>query len=619
MGRLYLVARLAARDLKHRPGAAVLLLIALVTATATLTMGLVLHGTTSQPYATTMAATNGPDIVAQQTPDFAQNSNRIIAPPNLKALTALTKPGEAAGEPKVTAYSGPFPYTFARLTAGGHVGGALVEGRTTTASAVDQPDLTAGTWIRPGEVVIERSFADALGVGPGARITLNGRTFTVAGIAVSAAIPAYPRVCWFGCNVSSPPLPSNALPGLIWLTESDARSLVTAQEPLNYVLNIKLADPAAAEAFASTYDNKGSQSTPYLMAWQGISAADARLVAGEQQVLSVGSWLLGLLALATVVVLVGGRMATQIRRVGVLKAAGASPGLVAAVLLVENVSVALVAAVVGLLIGWLTAPLLTNPGAGLVGAAGAPAFTLATVGLVVGAALGVAVIATGVPAIRAARTSTVTALSDAGTRRPRRRALLIMLSARLPVPLLLGLRLLGRRPRRALLSTASILVTATGIVAVLLVHARMDYGFTGGNGLDNPQDDRLSQAILIISVVLLLLAIVNALLITWATVLDARHTSALARTLGATPSQVSAGLCAAQILPALAGALLGIPGGIGLVEAVSNSGSTLVMPPAWWLIAEVLGVVLGIAVVTFIPAWVGARRPPADVLQSEMA
>jgi ABC-type antimicrobial peptide transport system permease subunit len=618
MGRLYLVARLAARDLKHRPGAAVLLLIALVTATATLTMGLVLHGTTSQPYATTQAATNGPDIVAQQTPDFAQNTNRVIAPPDLKALTALTKPGEVAGEPKVTAYSGPFPYTFARLTAGGHIGGALVEGRTTTASAVDQPDLTAGTWIRPGEVVIERSFADALGVGPGARITLNGRTFTVAGIAVSAAIPAYPRVCWFGCNVSSP-LPSNALPGLIWLTESDARSLVTAQEPLNYVLNIKLSDPTAAEAFASTYDNNGSQSTPYLMAWQDISAADARLVEGEQQVLSVGSWLLGLLALATVVVLVGGRMAAQIGRVGVLKAAGASPGLVAAVLLVENVTVALVAAVVGLLIGWLTAPLLTNLGAGLVGTAGTPAFTLATVGLVVGAALGVAVVATGVPAIRAARTSTVSALTEAGTRRPRRRALLIMLSARLPVPLLLGLRLLARRPRRALLSTASILVTATGIVAVLLVHARMDYGFTGGNGLDNPQDDRLSQAIFIISVVLLLLAIVNALLITWATVLDARNTSALARALGATPSQVSAGLCAAQILPALVGALLGIPGGIGLVEAVSNSGSTLVMPPDWWLIAEVLGVVLGIAVVTFIPAWIGARRAPADVLRTEMA
>jgi ABC-type antimicrobial peptide transport system permease subunit len=610
MGRLYLIARLAARDLRHRPAAAALLLIALVTATATMTMGLILHGTTSQPYATTMAATNGPDIVAQAQPTYG--SNRAVAPPDLKSLMALT--GSRPGEPRVTAYSGPFPYTYARLTARGHLGGALVEGRTMTTAAVDQPKLTAGNWIRPGAVVIERSFADALGVEPGARITLNGRTFTVAGIAVSSAIPAYPRVCWFGCDISSP-LPPNALPGLIWLTEPDARSLATVNEPLNYVLNIKLADPATADAFATAYDN-GSGQSAYLNSWQGISGADARLVEGDQQVLSVGSSLLGLLALATVVVLVGGRMAAQLRRVGVLKAAGSSPGLVAAVLLVEHVAVALVAAGLGLLTGWLVAPLLADPGAGLVGTAGAPAFTPATAGLVIAAALGVAIAATVVPAIRAARTSTVTALADAG-RRPRRRALLIKLSARLPVPLLVGLRLLARRPRRALLSTASILVTTTGIVAVLLVHARIDQDLGAGSGLDNPQNDRLSQAVLVISVVLLLLAIVNALLITWATVLDARNTLALARALGATPGQVSAGLATAQVLPALAGALLGIPGGIGLVKAVSNG--TLAMPPAWWLVVAVLGVVLGVAVVTLVPAWVGAHRPPAEVLQSEMA
>jgi putative ABC transport system permease protein len=615
MGRAYLVGRLAVRDLRHRPGAAVLLLIALVTATATMTLGLILHGTTSQPYATTMAATNGPDVVAQSQPTYANNGSRIIAPPDLKKLMALTR----TAEPRITAYSGPFPYTYARLTGGGHLGMALVEGRATTGSGVDHPDLTAGNWIRrPGEVVIERTFADALGVRPGNRITLNGRTFTVAGIAVTSAIPAYPHVCSFGCDFDSS-MPANAEPGLMWLTEQDVRSLATASEPLNYVLNLKLADPAAAETFANNYDYNSASinAAPYLTAWQDISGQDARLVTNEQMVLSAGSWLLGLLALASVVVLVGGRMAAQLRRVGQLKAAGGSPGLVAAVLLAEHVAVALVAAALGLLIGWLTAPLLASPGAGLVGAAGAPALTPAAIGLVIGAALGVAVIATTVPAVRAARTSTVTALA-AVTRPPRRRGLLIKLSTRLPAPLLLALRLMARRPRRALLSAASIMVTTTGIVAVLLVHAHADYGFTAGNGLDNPQNDRLSQVMLIISVVLSLLAIVNALLITWATVLDARRTSALTRALGATPGQVSAGLATAQVLPALAGALLGIPGGIGLVKVVSK-GSALTMPPAWWLVAAVLGIVAGVAVVTFIPAWAGARRAPAEVLQAEAA
>jgi putative ABC transport system permease protein len=85
---------------------------------------------------------------------------------------------------------------------------------------------------------------------------------------------------------------------------------------------------------------------------------------------------------------------------------------------------------------------------------------------VVAVALAVALASTLVPAIRAARSSTVSALADAA-RSPRRRGTLISLSRRLPVPLQFGLRLVARRPRRALLSAASIAVTVAGIVAVL--------------------------------------------------------------------------------------------------------------------------------------------------------
>jgi hypothetical protein len=64
MSRLRLVGRLVARDLRRRPGQAVLMLLAITAATATLTLGLVLHGVTSQPYQQTRAATRGPDEVA---------------------------------------------------------------------------------------------------------------------------------------------------------------------------------------------------------------------------------------------------------------------------------------------------------------------------------------------------------------------------------------------------------------------------------------------------------------------------------------------------------------------------------------------------------------------------
>src|SRR5439155_1346203 len=80
-------------------------------------------------------------------------------------------------------------------------------------------------------------------------------------------------------------------------------------------------------------------------------------------------------------------------------------------------------------------PLLTESSAGLVGSAGTASLTWSTVGLVTAVALGVAAVATAVPAVRGARSSTVSALADAA-RLPRRTGWLIAISARLPVPLL---------------------------------------------------------------------------------------------------------------------------------------------------------------------------------------
>ena len=325
------------------------------------------------------------------------------------------------------------------------------------------------------------------------------------------------------------------------------------------------------------------------------------------------SSLLTLLAVASVAVLVGGRMADQTRRVGLLKAVGGTPGFVAVVLLAEYMVLALFAAAAGLAVGWLAAPLLSEPGAGLLGSAGAPSLTVSTVGVVTGVALGVAVLATFVSAVRAARTSTVHALADSA-RRPRRTRWLITFSTTLPIPLLLGLRVVARRPRRVLLGVASIAVTVSGIVAVLAGRAAMAADWEGPSSLD-PQADRANQVLLVITVMLVALAAVNAIVITWAAVLDARHASALARALGATPGEVSAGLSAAQVLPAFAGAVLGVAGGLALWAAIGDEHD----PTYWQLLAVVAGTVLVVAALTTIPARIGARRPTAEILQAELA
>src|SRR4029453_5045359 len=160
-------------------------------------------------------------------------------------------------------------------------------------------------------------------------------------------------------------------PGLVWLTQADVRSLTTDSDSLSYVMNLKLAAPDAPQAFvgANLAEPPGALR---LASWEEILEEATELARDTQILLLIGAWLLGLLAVASVSVLVGSRMADQTRRVGLLKAVGGTPGLVAAVLLAEYVLVAIVAAVAGLAVGSLTAPLLTESGAGLIGSAGTP-------------------------------------------------------------------------------------------------------------------------------------------------------------------------------------------------------------------------------------------------------
>jgi ABC-type antimicrobial peptide transport system permease subunit len=434
----------------------------------------------------------------------------------------------------------------------------------------------------------------------GDRLTLGSKTFVITGTAVTAAVADYPDVCWaLGCfivgNISS----SN--PGLVWATEADTAQIAGADGPVGYFVNLKLSDPAGAIAFADHYNAIGSQSSPYLYTWQSIRDGDAQVIAKVRTVLSTGSWLLALLAVASVAVLVGGRMAEQTRRVGLLKAVGGTPGFVAVVFLLEHVMVGLCAACVGLVAGWLAAPLVDGPGAGLIGAPGAPTVSGSSVAFVCALAVGIAIVATFGPAIRAARRSTVAALNDAA-RPPRRRAAVIRLSTHLPVPLLLGTRLAIRRPRRLLLSVFSTAVTASGLVAVLTIRARSSSWSLG------PQ---VLQATTILSAMLVALSAVNATFIAWTTVLESRHSAALARALGATPRQITTGLCVAQLLPALLGALLGIPGGIALYNAARNGPGSTPIPSVPSLCAVVVLILVVVAILAAVPTRIGERRPIA--------
>lgn len=590
MGRLTLIARLALRDLRHRPVEALLVLVAITAATATLALGLMLRGaSTDQSYRQTRAVTAGPDVVATN-----------VSTSDLPSVLVQAKKAGAA------AIGGPYPVASVLMSARGYTAGVTAEGRDQALGSVDRPEIVQGAWVRGDGVVVERSFAAALGLQVGDQVILDGKGFRVAGIAITAASPPYPETGFMPHEAATDP-------GLVWLTRADATSLATSAAPLTYTVEVKLADPATT-ALAGLDGFTGNWTS-----WQAIAAQDAKEIANEQLVLDVGSWLLGLLAVASVAVLVGGRLAEQTRRVGLLKAVGGSPGLVTLVLLAEYLMLALVAAVAGLVAGRLAVPTLTDFSffAGLRAAPAEPPVTETTVAIAVGVSLAIAVLATVVPALRASRTSTVRALADAA-RAPSRRARLTALSAWLPGPMLLGLRLAARRPGRSLLSAASVAITVTALVAVLIYHASHVQPPPSSATVGGPPANPVSQVMLVLTVALVILAAVNTIFTAWATVLDARYPAALARTLGTTPRQIGAAMSAAQLLPALPGALIGVPAGVGLYAAVS-SGAALTVPSAKWVTAVVAGVLLAMALLTAVPARLGAHGSVSRILRSESA
>ena len=135
------------------------------------------------------------------------------------------------------------------------------------------------------------------------------------GTAVTAAIPAYPNVCSGaeGCFLANGVSAYN--PGLVWATQADARRIVGSNVgPDAYYLNLKLNDPTAP-ARSPTATTRTPRRPSLLFSWQRIHDGAPRRSPRCRQSCR-GSWLLALLAIASVAMLVGGRMVEQTRRVG---------------------------------------------------------------------------------------------------------------------------------------------------------------------------------------------------------------------------------------------------------------------------------------------------------------
>ncbi|MFD3586791.1 ABC transporter permease [Streptomyces sp. NPDC058683] len=591
MGRFLLVFRLVWSDVRRHPGQAAMLLLSLTVATGMLALGASLGGATETLYRHTRAVTDGPDVVA-------------VSPDNSAHTTATQD--ALTSDPAVAAHSGPYLQYYSKLSAKGSTSHVVVTAAAAKPGPVDRPLVTSGSWVRTGGVVVERGFATALGVRVGDHVTVAGRSLPVVGTAVSAATTVYPFA-----QLTGPDGGPSDYSGLVWMTEQDTRPLASKHLSVSSLLYLKLRNPDATEAFVNAH--RGPSVYANFQSWQFMIGQDATIIESSQPILVIGSWLLSFLAIAGVATLAAGRAAKQTRRVGLLKAVGATPGLIATVLLTEYVTLALLADALGLLAARFTQPAIANPTASLLTTSDGPSGGTIVFTTVV--ALAVAILTTLGPTLRALRTETVAALADTA-RRPDHRARLTRLSAMLPVPVLLGMRLIARRPGRAFLQACSITATVITLTALLIIYVQrqVSYGISSPH-LGNLKDAQSRHMIVAVAAALVVLAAVNTLTTTWTTALEARHTMAVARTLGATPGQVTAGLSAAQLLPTVPGALVGIP--LGIAFCWPFSAANTIYPPAWWLFAAALAVVVATAALTALPARVAARRSVAQTLSAE--
>jgi putative ABC transport system permease protein len=162
------------------------------------------------------------------------------------AVSAL--PGVELGPltqlPGLSAASGPFKGLDTSIAYRGREAGIHLEGRPSGLSAVDRPLLVAGAWARGRGVVVERGFAQRMGLRPGDRVrvrtTAGSASLTVAGVAVTTA----PRR-----NRLSPAAVGYVRPALL-------PSIVPNRRTYGSTVMLRLADPKRTGEFARWIESR---------------------------------------------------------------------------------------------------------------------------------------------------------------------------------------------------------------------------------------------------------------------------------------------------------------------------------------------------------------------------
>ncbi len=472
---------------------------------------------------------------------------------------------------------------------------------------VNAPVRTAGSALREDGIVLERSFAEALGleVGTPLRVAAAGGpvVLPILGTAISPSQPRYPR--------------SN--PGVAWVTRATLERIAPDRSGWTWNQAIRLTNAAAASAFAARAAASLPPDTAFITTWEDQREEALRDAQPLTIILTTYTILLLVVVFAVVAILVGARASAQHREIGLLKAVGFTPRQVTALFALETAALGLVAVVIGFAIGVLLAPRLAAPSVETM--LGSPTAAANPWHLLI-ASIPVLLVLIGSARSSTRRATRFSALQaiEAGTAAPAPRSRLAraLSGAALPIPLALGLKDLLARRHRATRLAGAIVVTGAAIVVALSMQASLD---AQASGAVSDVPDELPVLVYSLDAVLLLITATTLVAIALLSVRERIRDYGVLKAVGLTPRQIASSLVSTHAAVALFAALLSIPVGIALYVTIygiaGGSSEDRVIAPWWWLALVPIGTLLVVVAATSIPARLATRIPTADALRYE--
>jgi putative ABC transport system permease protein len=583
------LVKLAFAGIRSRLLASALTILLAGAAAATIVLALEVGATARDPWQRTFEAANGAHVIAS-----------APAEADARAIGAL--PGVAERAPAV-----PSAITTVTTSAGDTEPLDLAGLRPRT--RVDVPVRTEGSELREGGIVLERSFADALGLNVGTKLRFGGPgdavELPVIGTAISPGQPRYPR----------------HNPGVGWVTRAEFERIAPDRSRRVWTQAVRLTDPQAAPVFAQRAAASLASLPPgaaLVRTWQQQREEALRDAQPIGIILTTYTIVLLIVVFAVVAILVGARASEQHREIGLLKAVGLTPRQVTGVFALESAALGLIAVVIGFAVGAVLAPQLSPSAATMLGSpttAASPWHLLVAACPVLLVLVGSARSSTR----RSTRFSVLHAI-QAGVATPAPRSWLAGAIARasLPMPLTLGLKDLLAGRRRTVRLAGAIAVTGAAIVFALSMEASLD-AQSSGEVSDVP--DELPVLVYTLDAVLLLITATTLVAVALLAVRERVRDYGVLKTVGLTPRQIASSLVSAHAALGLIAALISVPMGIALYVAVYNaaggSGEDLVLAPWWWLALVPVGTVLVVVAATSLPARLATRMPIADALRYE--